>query len=231
MESWSFIRAGGLAGLLLAASAASGWGAQTESVPGDPEASDPEAILRRADLALGGVETLRTEFIQRVENPVLEKTTVGSGVLAYKAPDRFRIAYSDPAGDLVLNDGTHVWIYLPSTQPGQVIRQLATHSGVRNPLMYLRDLRGGYAVRYAGVEAVAGRAADHIVLAPLDRGAPFTRIEAWVERASGLLRQVRTEADDGVRTTYTFRTLERDAALDASLFQFRVPRGAEVFDQ
>ncbi|HUP01234.1 MAG TPA: outer membrane lipoprotein chaperone LolA [Gemmatimonadota bacterium] len=215
----------GLTAFLLA-----GTGADARSAQGAP--GDTDAIVRRADRALEALRTLRTEFTQRVENPVLEKSTIGRGRLAYRAPDRFRIAYSDPAGDLVVNDGAHVWIYLPSSQPGQVIRRPAAESGVRNPITYLRDLRSGHIVRHVGVEKI-GRAADHLVLTPdLSSGGSgaFTRLDVWVDQASGLLRQVRTESADGVVTTYTFQGLEPGVALDGSLFRFAVPRGVEVFD-
>lgn len=190
---------------------------------------DPDAILRRADEALAGLSTLRAEFTQEVTNPLLERTTRGRGRILYRSPDRFRIAYADPAGDLVVDDGRYVWIYLPSTQPGQVIRQDAAASGVRNPLTYLRDVRGRYTARAAGVETVAGRAADHLVLGPRE-GAEFTAVEAWVDRATGLLRRVRTTTPDGVVTTYTFTTLERNVAVEDGVFRFVPPRGIEVFD-
>lgn len=202
--------------------------AQTAGVDGS---GDAEAIVRRADQALAGLETLQAEFVQRVENPVLEKTTTGRGTLFYRAPDRFRIAYSQPAGDLIVNDGSHVWIYLPSSQPGQVIRQMAEASGVRNPLTYLRDLRHGRTVRAAGVETVGGQSAHHLILLASDPASDYGRIDVWVDRSSGLLRQVRTEGAEGVLSTYTFTRLEPGAAVDTALLRFPVPRGVEVFDQ
>lgn len=192
---------------------------------------DPDAIVRRADSALAALTTLRSDFVQEVRNPLLERTTTGRGRLLYRAPDRFRIAYFEPAGDLVVDDGAHVWIYLPSSQPGQVIRQNAETSGVRNPLTYLRDLRGRYAAREAGTETVAGRAADKLVLYPRTPDAGFEEIVAWVDQATGLLRRVRTTTEDGVVTTYTFTTLERNVRLDDGPFRFTPPRGIEIFDQ
>ncbi|MFN2421219.1 MAG: outer membrane lipoprotein chaperone LolA [Gemmatimonadota bacterium] len=195
-----------------------------------PRGQDPDAIARRADEALAALRSLRASFVQEVQNPLLEKTTTGRGTILYRAPDRYRIAYNDPAGDLVVNDGTRVWIYLPSSQPGQVIRQPAQETGVRNPLMYLRDLRDRYAVRYVGVETVSGHSADKLDLTPRGQGAPFAAVEAWVDRDTGLLRRVRTRAEDGVVTTYTFTTLERNVRLNDTLFRFAPPRGVEVFD-
>lgn len=192
---------------------------------------DPSAIVQRSDRALAALETLRADFVQRVENPILERTTTGRGTLVYAAPDRFRIAYADPAGDLVVNDGEHVWIYLPSSQPGQVIRQPAETSGVRNPLTYLRDLRRAFVARHAGVESVAGRPSDHLALLPKGPEAPFVRLDVWVDRGTHLPRQVRTQSQDGIVTTYTFRDFRRNATVDPGLFRFAPPEGVEVYDQ
>ncbi|MGH7544146.1 MAG: outer membrane lipoprotein chaperone LolA [Gemmatimonadota bacterium] len=192
--------------------------------------SDPEQVLRRADRALDGLETLRAEFDQRVYNPVLERTTTGHGTLTYRSPELFRIAYSDPEGDVVVNDGERVWIYLPSSQPGQVIRQPAGQSGVQNPLTYLRDLRNDYVAVSGGTQTVAGHPTDRLVLTPAGPRAPFMLLEVWVERETGFLRQVRTRTDEGVATTYTFVRLEPNVRLSAGAFEFEPPRGVEIFD-
>lgn len=202
----------------------------TVAVPASISAQEADAILRRADGALDGLSTLRADFVQRSENPILERTEIGHGTLHYRAPDRFRIEYRYPQGDVVVNDGAFVWIYLPSSQPDQVIRQAAATSGVRNPLTYLRDLRSDYEVRAAGQATLSGAVTDRLALTPRSAAAEFVALDVWVERGSGLPRQVRTETGDGVVKTYTFVRLDRNARVPASLFAFEPPRGVEVHD-
>lgn len=192
--------------------------------------SDPEEVLQRAERALDRLETLRADFDQQVYNPVLERTTTGRGTLTYRSPELFRIAYSEPAGDVVVNDGERVWIYLPSSQPGQVIRQPAARSEMRNPLTYLRDLRNDYVAVSGGTQTIIGRATDRLVLTPDGDRAPFMLLEVWVDRETGLLRQVRTRTEEGVATTYTFLRLQPNAHLPAEAFEFEPPRGIEIFD-
>ena len=191
---------------------------------------DPERILQRADHALEGLRTLRAEFDQQVYNPVLERTTTGHGTLSYRAPRLFRIAYSEPAGDVVVNDGERVWIYLPSSQPGQVIRQPAAQSEVRNPLTYLRDLRGDYVAVSGGAQTIDGHTTDRLVLTPEGPGAPFMLLEVWVDRKSGFPRRVRTRTEEGVATTYTFVRLEPNVSVSSETFVFQPPAGVEIFD-
>ena len=192
---------------------------------------DPDAIAERADRALASLRTLEAHFVQRVANPVLEKTEIGHGVLYYRAPGRYRIEYTYPRGDVVVDDGTWVWIYLPSSQPDQVIRQPADGSGGANPLTYLRDLRSMYDVELAGSEAISGETSDRLTMEPRDADAPFTQVDVWVGRQTGLLRRVRTVTPDGVEKSYTFTSLEPGAGVPDTRFRFSPPAGVEVYDQ
>lgn len=197
---------------------------------GPSAGQDPEAIALRADRELAGLFSLQADFVQRVVNPVLEKTEIGHGTLYYRAPGRYRIEYRYPQGDVIVDDGEWVWIYLPSSQPDQVIRQPAEGSGGGNPLTYLRDLRSLYDVRLEGTEAISGEASDHLGLEPRSPDAPFTRVDIWVGRQTGLVRRVTTRTADGIEKSYTFTALRRGAAIPDSRFRFSPPPGAEVYD-
>jgi outer membrane lipoprotein carrier protein len=194
-------------------------------------AQDPEAVAERADRALASLGTLEARFVQRVVNPVLEKTEIGHGTLYYRAPGRYRIEYTYPRGDVVVDDGTWVWIYLPSSQPDQVIRQPADGSGGANPLTYLRDLRSMYDVALAGREVISGEASDGLTMEPRTADAPFTHVDVWVGRQTGLLRRVRTVTPDGIEKSYTFTSLDPRAGIPDSRFRFAPPAGIEVYDQ
>ena len=192
---------------------------------------DPDAIVARADRALASLSSLQADFVQRAANPILEKTEIGHGTLYYRAPGRYRIEYRYPKGDVVVDDGTWIWIYLPSSQPGQVIRQPADGAGGANPLTYLRDLRSMYDVTDAGSEAISGEVSDHLSLSPSTGEAPFTEVDVWVGRETGLLRQVRTRTEDGVEKSYTFTAIRRGASVPDDRFRFSPPPGVEVYDQ
>jgi outer membrane lipoprotein carrier protein len=194
-------------------------------------AQDPEAIAARADQVLASLTSLQADFVQRAVNPILERTEIGHGTLYYRVPGGYRIEYRYPKGDLVVDDGKWVWIYLPSSQPGQVIRQAADGSRGANPLTYLRDLRSLYEVELAGSERISGEPSDHLVLEPRSEEAQFTRVDVWVGRETGLLRQVWTRTEDGVEKSYTFTSLRRGTPIPDSRFRFAPPVGVEIYDQ
>jgi len=195
------------------------------------QGQDPEAIAIRADRALASLSSLQADFVQRAVNPILEKTEIGHGTLYYRAPGLYRIEYRYPKGDVVVDDGEWIWIYLPSSQPGQVIRQSADGAGSANPLTYLRDLRSMYEVGLAGSETISGEVSDHLALEPRSDEAPFTRVDVWVGRETRLMRQVRTRTEDGVEKSYTFTSLRRGVSVPDSRFHFSPPAEVEVYDQ
>ena len=82
---------------------------------------DAQAVLERAITAYKDVNTVRATFTQRVTNPMLGKTVEAKGEVVQDRPDKIAIRFTDPAGDAIVSDGTNLWIYLPSTAPGQVM--------------------------------------------------------------------------------------------------------------
>src|SRR5262245_61203996 len=97
--------------------------------------SAPEA-LARAERAYQGVTTLRAEFVQTIDNPMLGKPETAAGTVFIGRPDRFAMRFSDPAGDRLVADGEWLWAYTPSTVPGQVIRQPIPHGGALTPNLF-----------------------------------------------------------------------------------------------
>ena len=134
---------------------------------------------------------------------------------------------------MVVSDGTHVWTYYPSTQPGQVTRTALEKSARGREMVDLmgrifREARQGYRAEYAGRESVGGVDTHHVVLTPTGE-APYRRVELWIAPSDHLVRKFDvTEENETVRTV-TLTELQPDAEIPDSVFRFEVPEGAEVF--
>lgn len=210
-----------------------------EAAPGDAaappaqSAPDPRAVLRRAQERYRSLGSLRAEFRERVQVPLLGRDRSGRGSWYQKGRGLFKLDYSEPPEDVVVSDGTHVWTYYPSSQPGQVTRTALDESTRGREMVDLmgrifREARQGYRAEYAGRETLDGVETHHVVLTPTGE-APYRRVELWIAPEDHLVRKFDvTEENETVRTV-TLTDLEPNAPIPDSVFRFDVPEGAEVF--
>ena len=194
------------------------------------QAPATDAILARAASAYAAVRTLRADFEQTTENPVLRRTTTSRGTIFQARPDRFLMRFSQPEGDRIVADGEYIWVYYPSVDPEQVIRMrggAGGAGGVDLQAQFLGDPTTRFAATHDGVESVAGRAADVLTLTPRSPGS-FRTLKVWVDREDHLVRRFEITEHNGVIRRFLLRNLTPGADVDASLFRFTPPEGAHV---
>jgi outer membrane lipoprotein carrier protein len=201
--------------------------------PASPAASDRAAeILSRAERTAEGVRTLEADFTQSLTIPLLNQTQRGSGKLYQRKPDRFLMRFSDPAGDVMVADGRHFWLYYPSSDPRQVIRTSIAQGGevVDFQRQFLSNPNARFAATLDGEEQVAGRAAYALTLVPR-QASPYKVLRIWVDKQDHMVRRFEiTEQNDSVRRV-ELRNLRTNHALSDGLFTFTPPAGSQVFDQ
>ena len=93
--------------------------------------SPADRALDRAVAAYKNVRTVRTPFEQTLTNPVTSRVSTARGEMILQRPGKISFGFTNPSGDRIISDGKFVWIYLPSSAPGQVIRQPASAAAVR----------------------------------------------------------------------------------------------------
>ena len=195
-----------------------------------PAGDEADEILARAAEAYRHATTLKAEFVQKIEIRALEQEREGRGVVYQKKPNFFMMKFEDPAGDIVVADGQHFWMYYPSAQPGQVIKTSITR-GPNNPGLgsqFVDNPSHRYAATYVGREEVAGRSAHLLALVP-KFDAPYTLVRVWIDASDHLVRKFEVyEENDTVRTV-TLTDLQTGIELPDELFRFSPPEGVEVF--
>ncbi|HEX5831373.1 MAG TPA: outer membrane lipoprotein carrier protein LolA, partial [Gemmatimonadaceae bacterium] len=82
-------------------------------------AQDVDALLRKAAATYNGARTATARFEQTLTNPMTGTTSITRGEMHRQQPNRFNVRFTDPTGDRIVADGTNLWVYLPSTNPGQ----------------------------------------------------------------------------------------------------------------
>lgn len=197
-------------------------------------AQSPEAVLDHAIATYKDMRTARVTFTQQVTNALTGSSATSHGELLQRRPGYLAVNFTDPKGDRIVADGKWVWIYLPSTNPGQVIRQKldANQAGVPDiTAQLLDDPKSRYDVSSAGTATVAGHATHAITLAAKSRNVPFSKATLWVDDDDGVVRQFETTDQNGLVRRVTVDSIRLNAPIAPSAFSFQPPRGVKVFDQ
>src|SRR5207237_7660623 len=101
--------------------------------PSTRPTQDPLAVLDRASASFDTVRTLRADFVQVIENPMIGDPDTTRGRLYQRRPGYFAMRFTEPKNDRIVADGRHLWLYTPSTTPGQVIRSTIPGTGTTGP--------------------------------------------------------------------------------------------------
>jgi outer membrane lipoprotein carrier protein len=217
---------------LRAQARAAGGGAAARGAADAPDAS---ALLARARAEYASVRTARAEFVQEIRNPLLGRTLNSRGTLVQRKPGRMVVTFSDPAGDRIVSDGTHLWVYIPSSAPGQVLRMPAGDGGtggVDLAATVLDAPREGYAITSAGARAVGNRPAHGVTLiAKPNAETPFPRATIWIDDADASVREVAITDAQGVARTIRLVSWEKNVNVDDTSFRFQVPKGVRIVEQ
>jgi outer membrane lipoprotein carrier protein len=197
-----------------------------------PEARGQEAvlpILERASSRYEELDALCADFEQRLEVPLLDQVVQSSGVLCQKDPNLFTMDFEDPDGDRIVADGEFLWVYSPSTQPGQVIRQTMAAGAER--VDFHREFLENPGVKYApelvGTQVVRGQSTYHVRLIPKERSA-YRSAEVWLDVEDSWVRRIRIEDDSGSIRSIELTGLELNPPLDVGVFAFEPPPGVLV---
>jgi outer membrane lipoprotein carrier protein len=205
------------------------------SLPVPRTAQDPNAaaIIARAAEKYRSISSFRADFRQTIADSMIG-TYDSRGRLLQAGESKLAMRFTDPDGDAIVMDGEHLWVYTPSTTPGQVIRMKVPSDPVYGPNVLawiLTNPAERYRSRYIRSDAVAGRAVDVIGLTPVDRSLPFTEAVVWLDQFDSLPRRLEVREKGGQRRTLVLTGVETNRPVSADSFRFDVPPGVRIVDQ
>jgi outer membrane lipoprotein carrier protein len=201
-------------------------------VAGNATAQSPEAVMDRAVNNYASMKTMRAEFRQTITNPLTGTSSVSRGEILRRQPNLLAINFIEPGGDRIVADGKVVWVYLPSSTPGQVLRLTggSKAAGTLDPgALFLTSPRTRYTMKAAGSEVIGGVKTSVIALTPKASSAPFTHAKVWVD-ATGATKQFEVTDANGLTRLVVITKVTANAPIAKSAFSFTPPRGTRVLD-
>ena len=173
-----------------------------------------------------GLETLQVDFSQVVKSQdgSIQDKTYGNAWL--KSPDKLRWVYAGDFPEIIVADGTDVWIYDEVLE--QVTIKPQSNHVADTPLLILTDI-SQLDQQFMVAELGDFEDMQLLELKSRDEESQFERILMGVD-ASGIRMMIMEDAF-GQRTEIHFTNIVRNAEVEADVFRFTPPEGTDVVGQ
>lgn len=186
-------------------------------------ASDPAAGRQKVEGFLQGLQSLQAQFKQTLSDRNGQTVEQASGTLAIHRPDRFRWDYREPNEQVIVADGSRIWLYDADLEQVTVRKLDDTLSAT--PAMLLSgqgNLQDNFTVTQTSQEG----GVFWVRMQPKRDDTDFKWVRLGFDGAALKFMQLADKL--GQTTNLEFAQLERNPALDPSRFTFTVPPGADV---
>ena len=195
---------------------------------------DPWPALDHASQTYQTITTFSAAFVQVITNPMIGAPDTTHGRLYQMRPSRFAMRFTDPKGDRIVADGRFLWLYTPSTTPGQVIRSRIPEYGATGPNLigqFVEKPHERYSAHYVRADSLDHNVVDVIRLVPKQRDEPYSAAEIWVGKDDGLVRRLDIREASGQERTVILTDLKVNGGVPGRELTFSPPAGVRVVDQ
>lgn len=185
-------------------------------------AETPEQALAKF---VDGVQTLQAGFTQTQTDERGETLGQSSGAMTLSRPGKFRWEYRAPTPQLIVTDGSKLWLYDRDLQ--QVTVRPAAEALQGTPVALLsqkQTLTDSFVVSDLGAEQGARR----LRLTPKAKDSDFQSVDLWLKSATPVRMLFKDQL--GGATDIRFSDIRSNGRVDAGLFRFQPPAGVEVID-
>ncbi|OOH89235.1 outer-membrane lipoprotein carrier protein LolA [Pasteurellaceae bacterium 15-036681] len=162
------------------------------------------------------------DFEQTVRSSKGKEIQKGAGKFYVKRPNLFRMDTKKPQENLIVADGETLWLYDPFVS--QVTANWVKDAVSNTPFVLLTSNDKSLWDQYDVTQNM-----DTFVLKPKAKKNAIKQFDIRIDSV-GLLKGFSTIEKDGQSNLYVLRNIST-ANVDAGLFKFSVPKGAELDDQ
>ncbi|MGY6771776.1 outer membrane lipoprotein chaperone LolA [Gallibacterium sp. ZY190522] len=171
---------------------------------------------------LSKIDSLSSQFQQRVSDAEGKVVQQGEGTLQIKHPNLFKMVISSPQESEMISDGKTLWYYDPFVE--QATANWVSDAVNNTPFVLLTNDDQHHWANYQ-VE----QKQDVFTLTPIDQKSNIKQFTIRIN-ASGLLNSFSTIEKDGQANLYILRNINTSVLPD-STFKFTLPKGVELDDQ
>jgi outer membrane lipoprotein carrier protein len=170
--------------------------------------------------------TARGEFEQKVFDSNRKLLQESRGTLAFSRPGRFRWTYVKPYAQLIVGDGSRIWIYDEDLKQ-VTVKKLDIALGSTPAALLAGNNEAMRAFKLSDAGSKDGL--EWIEALPRDKEGNFEKMRMGFGFSGPEVMELVDSF--GQTTVLRFTSLQRNPKLDAALFRFSPPKGADVIGE
>ena len=170
--------------------------------------------------------TARARFAQMVLDKNLKPLQQATGTMQFSRPGKFRWEYDKPHEQVIVSDGSRVWLYDKDLNQVTVRRyDRALGSSPAALLAGSNEIEKNYTFTALGVQ----EGLDWLEALPRTQDTSFEKVRLGFGKAGLEAMELRDQF--GQVTVIKFSTIERNAKLSPDVFRFTPPKGTDVISE
>ena len=190
--------------------------------------------LKSLESFMKNVRAGKAEFTQSVTSPPKQgqevRTKISSGSFEFQRPGKFRFNYVKPFEQLIVADGKTLWLYDADlnqvTERAQAQALGSTPAAILTSATDLKALKADFELS----NEHNGDGLEWVLASPKQKGGQLKSVRIGFT-PEGQLAALSIEDSFGQHSLMKFQSLQIQASLPASTFQFKAPKGADVLKQ
>jgi outer membrane lipoprotein carrier protein len=192
------------------------------------ESRPAEAVVDGLQKSYDATNDFVADFQQQTEVKTLNRTMKASGKLSFKRPGKMLWRYEEPKNQFVLTDGKHLYFYQP--EQNQVIKSPLKNAFRGDiPLSFLLGL-GNLKKDFNATLKASDESQNVLRLEPKGEASGYSEILVAVSKSASDILWVSVRDAAGNLTTLRFSAMRKGVGINDSLFQIKIPEGADVVE-
>ncbi len=168
-------------------------------------------------------QTVQADFTQTILDKNGKVVQQSSGTMALSRPGKFRWQYDKPYKQLIVGDGTRLWLYDKDLDQVTVKKLSAALGSTPAALLAgSNDMEKRYIVTDAG----NSDGLEWVQAVPRTQGSCFESVRMGFNQSG--LAAMELQDQFGQTTTIRFSNVKRNVKLADNLFSFTPPQGADI---
>lgn len=193
----------------------------------DPRQSSAQEVANALQKKYNAIHDFTADFVHESEGGVLRKKQTESGVVQVKKPGKMRWDYKKPEPKVFVSDGRRIYLHVPADNQ-VIVSPVPEGDQATTAVLFL--VGKGNLTRDFTVTFMPGASADAYALRlqPKLPERDYDWLQIVVDRRTLQMRSLSAADAQGGRSTFQFSNFKENVGMADKVFEFKIPRGADV---